>query len=75
MGSSKGAAGSKLYGRAPDRGSEPPIALDPLKAKESIKRPMNGPPIIQIGMKGLMMILQVTGHVRIMKPVRILGSQ
>jgi hypothetical protein len=66
MGSNKGVAGSTAPPRrGPGRAPKPPIALDPLKAKDKTNRPINGPPIIHIGMKGLMMVLQVTDTQRL----------
>jgi hypothetical protein len=47
------------------RGSEPPIALGPLYAKDNSKMPMKGPPMIQTGMKVCMSfsVRRVTGKV------------
>jgi hypothetical protein len=56
MGSRSGAERSKPapFRRGAMRGSEPPIALGALKEKDNSKMPMNGPPMIQTGMKVFM---------------------
>ncbi len=56
MGSRSGAERSKAaaFRRGATRGSEPPIALGPLKEKDNSKMPMKGPPMIQMGMKVFM---------------------
>ncbi len=38
--------------RGAKRGADPPIALGPLKEKDKISMPTNGPPMIQSGMNG-----------------------
>jgi hypothetical protein len=36
------------------RGEDPPIALEPLKLNDKMRRPRKGPPIIQAGMRVFM---------------------